>query len=39
MMLNIPGQIDSVTGMLPELHLLRNLPGSCACKTALNPRR
>jgi hypothetical protein len=35
-MLNIPARIDSVTGMLSVLHLLRNLAGSWGCKTALN---
>ncbi len=36
---DIPGRIDSVTGMLSELHLLRNPPGSWLSGSALNPRR
>ncbi len=35
-MLNIPGRIDSVTGMLSVLDLLRNREASWGCKTALN---
>jgi hypothetical protein len=36
-MLNIPGRIDSVTGMLSVLHLLRNPPASWACRSGLKP--
>jgi hypothetical protein len=37
MMLNIPGRIDSVTGMLSVFHLLRNPQASWAVRSALKP--
>ncbi len=38
-MLNIPGRIDSVTGMLSVFYLLRNPAASWGCRTAHNPHQ